>query len=81
MSPQAVDIIVKEVITEQLGVNPEEVTPQASFVVDLGADSLDVVELGLALEDRFDIEIPDEDLERMVTVQDLTDYIAKKTQR
>ena len=68
---------VKEIIVEQLGVKPEEVTNEASFVDDLGADSLDTVELVMALEEEFDIEIPDVDAEKIVTVVDATNYIDK----
>jgi len=71
---------VKEIIVEQLGVKPEEVTNEASFVDDLGADSLDTVELVMALEEEFDIEIPDEDAEKIVTVVDATKYIDKHVQ-
>ena len=68
---------VKQIITEQLGVDESEVTPSASFVDDLGADSLDQVELVMALEEAFDVEIPDEDAEKIRTVQDAIDYIEK----
>ncbi len=68
---------VKQIISEQLGVEESEVTPSASFVDDLGADSLDTVELVMALEEHFDIEIPDEDAEKIRTVQDAIDYIEK----
>lgn len=71
---------VKEIIVEQLGVKPEEVTNEASFVDDLGADSLDTVELVMALEEEFDIEIPDEDAEKIVTVVNATNYIDKHVQ-
>jgi len=71
---------VKEIIVEQLGVKPEEVTNEASFVDDLGADSLDTVELVMALEEEFDIEIPDEDAEKIVRVIDATKYIDKHVQ-
>jgi len=71
---------VKEIIVEQLGVKAEEVTNEASFVDDLGADSLDTVELVMALEEEFDIEIPDEDAEKIVTVVDATNYIDKHVQ-
>ena len=71
---------VKEIIIEQLGVKPEEVTNEASFVDDLGADSLDTVELVMALEEEFDIEIPDEDAEKIVTVVNATNYIDKHVQ-
>ena len=69
---------VKEIIVEQLGVDDAEVTPTASFVDDLGADSLDTVELVMAFEEAFDIEIPDEDAEKIRTVSDAVDYIEKK---
>ncbi|NLG85115.1 MAG: acyl carrier protein [Firmicutes bacterium] len=71
---------VKEIIVEQLGVDEEEVTLQASFVDDLGADSLDIVELVMALEEEFDMEIPDEDAEKIVTVGDAVNYIKEKMQ-
>ena len=69
---------IKSIIAEQLGVKPEEVTPTASFVDDLGADSLDTVELIMALEEEFNIEIPDEDAEKMKTVGDVMKYIEEK---
>ncbi len=68
---------VKEVIVEQLNVSPDEVKPEANFVEDLGADSLDVVEMIMALEEKFEIEIPDSDAENIKTVQDVVDYIEK----
>ena len=68
---------VKEVIVEQLNVSPDEVKPEAKFVEDLGADSLDVVEMIMALEEKFEIEIPDSDAENIKTVQDVVDYIEK----
>jgi acyl carrier protein len=71
----AVDERVKQIIVEQLGVDEGEVTPNASFVDDLGADSLDTVELVMAFEEAFDIEIPDEDAEKIRTVKDAIDYI------
>jgi acyl carrier protein len=73
----AVDEKVKQIIVEQLGVDEGEVTPSASFVDDLGADSLDTVELVMAFEEAFDIEIPDEDAEKIRTVADAVDYIGK----
>jgi acyl carrier protein len=73
----AVEDKVKQIIVEQLGVDEGEVTPNASFVDDLGADSLDTVELVMAFEEAFDIEIPDEDAEKIRTVKDATDYIEK----
>ncbi|MGA3210501.1 MAG: acyl carrier protein [Terriglobales bacterium] len=68
---------VKQIIVEQLGVEESEVTPGASFVDDLGADSLDTVELVMAFEEAFDVEIPDEDAEKIRTVKDAVDYIDK----
>ena len=68
---------VKKIVAEQLGVKEEEVTNDASFVDDLGADSLDTVELVMAFEESFDIEIPDEDAEKIRTVADAVDYIGK----
>jgi acyl carrier protein len=65
---------------DQLGVDESEVTPQASFVDDLGADSLDTVELVMALEEEFGIEIPDEDAEKLLTVEDVVKYIEAKLQ-
>jgi len=66
---------VKEVVVEQLNVNPDEVKEESKFVEDLGADSLDVVELVMALEEKFDIEIPDTDAEKIITVNDAIKYI------
>src|SRR5579863_7185828 len=71
----SVDERVKQIIVEQLGVDEAEVTPNASFVDDLGADSLDTVELVMAFEEAFEIEIPDEDAEKIRTVKDAVDYI------
>lgn len=70
---------VKEIICEQLGVEEEEVTPQAKFIEDLGADSLDTVELVMAFEEEFSIEIPDEDAEKITTVADAIQYIKDNT--
>ncbi len=70
---------VKQIIVEQLGVDEAEVTPNASFVDDLGADSLDTVELVMAFEEAFEIEIPDEDAEKIRTVQDAISYIDQHT--
>ena len=69
---------MKQIIAEKLGVSEDKVTPQASFVDDLGADSLDQVELIMALEDEFNIEIPDEDAEKIRTVKDALDYLESK---
>lgn len=66
---------VRQIIAEQLDVSDEEVTPEASFIDALGADSLDIVELVMAMEETFDIEIPDEDAENIRTVQDAVNYI------
>ena len=66
---------VKEIICEQLGVSEDQVTAQASFIEDLGADSLDIVELVMALEEEYDMEIPDEDAEKVRTVSDVVEYI------
>lgn len=68
---------VKQIVSEQLGVDEGEVTPSAAFVDDLGADSLDTVELVMALEEAFEIEIPDEEAEKIRTVQNAIDYIEK----
>jgi acyl carrier protein len=70
---------VKQIVAEQLGVDEDQVTGDASFMDDLGADSLDTVELVMALEEEFDIEISDEDAEKIVTVQDAVDYIAENS--
>jgi acyl carrier protein len=77
-SMSTVDERVKKIIGEQLGVEEDEVTPEASFVEDLGADSLDTVELVMALEEEFGIEIPDEDAEKILTVGKALDYIKEK---
>lgn len=74
----AVEERVKKIISEQLGLEEEDVTPEASFVEDLGADSLDTVELVMAFEEEFGIEIPDEDAEKILTVQNAIDYIKEK---
>jgi len=78
MSQEEIFEKVKSIVTEQLGVEASVVKPEASFANDLGADSLDVVELVMALEEEFDIEIPDEAAEEIATVQDAVDYIGNK---
>ena len=69
---------VKDIIVEQLGVNAEQVTPEASFIEDLGADSLDIVELVMAFEEEFGAEIPDEDAEKLRTVGNVSEYLKGK---
>jgi acyl carrier protein len=78
MMAEGTEAKVKEIIVNELGVEPEKVTPQASFVEDLGADSLDTVELVMAFEEEFGIEIPDEDAERLQTVGDAIRYLEQK---
>ena len=75
MSSEEIFEKVKNIIVEQLGVAEGEIQLDSSFIDDLGADSLDIVELIMALEEEFDIEIPDEDAEKVVTVQDVVDYL------
>ena len=75
----AVEEKVKEIIVDQLGVDEKQVKSEASFIDDLGADSLDTVELVMALEEEFDIEIPDEDAEKIASVQTAGDYIKGQT--
>ena len=70
---------IKEIVSEQLDVSQDEVTPEASFVDDLGADSLDLTELIMAMEDEFDLEIDDEEAQKLRTVQDAIKYIESKT--
>ena len=72
---------MKDIIVEQLGVNPEQVTPTASFIEDLGADSLDIVELVMAFEEEFSVEVPDEDAEKLQTVGDVIKYIEEQGQQ
>ena len=78
MADQSIEENVKDIIVEQLGVNPEQVTPTASFIEDLGADSLDTVELVMAFEEEFSVEVPDEDAEKLQTVGDVVKCIEEK---
>ena len=80
MSSEEILEKVKGIIIEQLGVTDTAVTTEASFIDDLGADSLDIVELVMAIEEEFDIEIPDSDAEKVVTVGDVVDYIKENEQ-
>lgn len=75
MSDQSTEQKIKKIIVEQLGVNEDQVTPEAKFIEDLGADSLDTVELVMALEEEFGSEIPDEEAEKLVSVGDVIRYI------
>ena len=81
MSEKSIEEKVKDIIVEQLGVNPEQVTTTASFIEDLGADSLDTVELVMAFEEEFSVEVPDEDAEKLLTVGDVVKYIEDKVQK
>jgi acyl carrier protein len=81
MSDKSTEEKVKDIIVEQLGVNPEQVTPAASFIEDLGADSLDTVELVMAFEEEFGVEVPDEDAEKLQTVGDVVKYIEERSQK
>jgi acyl carrier protein len=78
MADKSIEDRVKEIIVEQLGVNPEQVTPAAKFIEDLGADSLDTVELVMAFEEEFNVEVPDEEAEKLQTVGDVIRYIEDK---
>ncbi|MGA2245394.1 MAG: acyl carrier protein [Verrucomicrobiota bacterium] len=75
MPDKPIDQRVKDIVVEQLGVKPEQVTPQAKFIEDLGADSLDTVELVMALEEEFGIEVPDEQAEKLQSVGDVIKYV------
>ena len=75
MAEKSIEQRIKDIIVEQLGVNPDQVTPEAKFIEDLGADSLDTVELVMALEEEFGNEIPDEEAEKLTTVGDVIKYI------
>ncbi|MFZ4777108.1 MAG: acyl carrier protein [Terrimicrobiaceae bacterium] len=79
MSEKSIEEKVKDIIVEQLGVNPEQVTQSASFIEDLGADSLDTVELVMAFEEEFGVEVPDEDAEKLQSVGDVIKYIEEKS--
>ncbi|QQY09152.1 MAG: acyl carrier protein [Candidatus Xiphinematobacter sp.] len=78
MTDRSIEEKVKDIIVEQLGVNLEQITPSASFIEDLGADSLDTVELVMAFEEEFSVDVPDEDAERLKTVGDVIQYIREK---
>lgn len=78
MSAQSIEEKVKNIIVEQLGVTAEQVTTTASFIEDLGADSLDTVELVMAFEEEFGVEVPDEDAEKLQTVGDVVKYIEER---
>jgi len=75
MSDKSIEDRVKDIIVDQLGVNAEQVTPEAKFIEDLGADSLDTVELVMAFEEEFEIEVPDEEAEKLQSVGDVTTYV------
>ena len=81
MAEKSVADRVKEIIVEQLGVNPDQVTTEAKFIEDLGADSLDTVELVMAFEEEFGAEIPDEDAEKLQTVGDVIKYIEERGEK
>ncbi len=81
MADKSVQDRVKDIIVEQLGVNPDQVTTEAKFIEDLGADSLDTVELVMAFEEEFGAEIPDEDAEKLQTVGDVVKYIEERGEK
>jgi acyl carrier protein len=78
MAEKTIEDKTREIIVEQLGVNPEQVTPNARFIEDLGADSLDTVELVMAFEEEFGVEVPDEEAEKLLTVGDVVRYVEEK---
>ena len=78
MTPEELSSKIKSVVVDKLGVKPEQVTDDANFIDDLGADSLDLVELVMALEDEVDVEIPDEDAEKLKTVKTVLEYVQSK---
>ena len=79
-SERRINQVVREIIAEQLGVDENDLEPDSSFVEDLGADSLDIVELIMALEEEFEMEISDQDAEKILTVKDALDYVRKRIQ-
>jgi acyl carrier protein len=79
MSDKSIEERVKDIIVEQLGVNADQVTPEAKFIEDLGADSLDTVELVMAFEEEFGVEVPDEEAEKLQSVGDVVKYISDNT--
>ncbi len=78
MSDKSIEERVKDIIVDQLGVSADQVTPEAKFVEDLGADSLDTVELVMALEEEFDVEVPDDEAEKLQAVKDVVAFISSK---
>jgi acyl carrier protein len=81
MSEKSIEDRVKDIIVKDLGVNPEQVTPEAKFIEDLGADSLDTVELVMAIEQELSVEVPDEDAEKLEKVGDVIRYVEDKLQQ
>ncbi len=79
MSDKSIEDRVKDIIVDQLGVNADQVTPEAKFIEDLGADSLDTVELVMAFEEEFEIEVPDEEAEKLQSVGDVVTYIKSQS--
>ena len=78
MSDKSIEERVKDIIVDQLGVSADQATPEAKFVEDLGADSLDTVELVMALEEEFDVEVPDDEAEKLQAVKDVVSFITSK---